>query len=79
MILGHCELKHQQLAAEHAHQTLTLSFYSSSFRNSRIQIKGSAEYRDFIFHPLRNQGYRTLNQIYEFILDGNSDNAKVTI
>ena len=49
MILGHCELKHQQLAAEHAHLTLTLPFYSSSFRISRIKIKGSADYRYFIF------------------------------
>jgi hypothetical protein len=79
MILGHCELKHQQLPADHAHLTLTVSFYSSYFRISRIQIKGSTEYRHFIFHPSRNQGYWILNQIYEVILDGNSDEAKVTL
>jgi hypothetical protein len=49
MILGHYELKHKQLPAEHAQLTLTLSFYSSSFRFSRIEIKGSAEYRHFMF------------------------------
>jgi hypothetical protein len=77
MILGHCELKHHQLPAQHAHLTLTLSF-TSSFRISRIQIKGGTEYRHFIFHSSRNQGYWTLNQIYEVILDGNNDEAKVT-
>ena len=55
MSLGQCKLKHQPLPAEHVHLSPTLSFYSSSFIISRIQIKGSIEYRHFIFHLSRNQ------------------------
>jgi hypothetical protein len=78
MILGHCQLQHQQLLAEHADLILTWPFYSTSAQFPEFRLKVVLNIGISISTL---QEIRLLNphQVYEVSLDGTSDEAEITL